>query len=238
MASITCGNCKSTHGSAAEVRACYRPTTARPAKTTPMWAKAKMNTNWSDPDSGRGEFPARRTEKMITRPQSDYIWDLTNEIAKLSGLPEIESTKDEFFQSMSEVTCKGASKVLDVLKDKAFELSSKKARTTPAGAPEVADGRYAIEQDGIIKFYKVDSPTEGKWAGRTFVKIQASEELHPIRNPAARKAILAEIAKDPKGAMLRYGQELGHCGHCGRTLTNDLSRELGIGPVCREKMGW
>jgi hypothetical protein len=50
----------------------------------------------------------------------------------------------------------------------------------------------------------------------------------------ARKIVDA----DPKVAMLRYGQELGQCGHCYRTLTNDESRAVGIGPVCRAKKGW
>jgi hypothetical protein len=29
----------------------------------------------------------------------------------------------------------------------------------------------------------------------------------------------------------------GRCGHCGRTLTEPESIDLGIGPVCREKLG-
>lgn len=36
-------------------------------------------------------------------------------------------------------------------------------------------------------------------------------------------------------AMLRFGRELGTCGHCGRDLTNEESRAAGIGPVCRTK---
>jgi uncharacterized protein DUF6011 len=35
--------------------------------------------------------------------------------------------------------------------------------------------------------------------------------------------------------MVRYGQELGECGHCGRTLTDEASRAAGIGPVCASK---
>lgn len=104
--------------------------------------------------------------------------------------------------------------------------------------PDVRGGRYAIERDGTLKFYKVDCPTEGRWAGRTFVSVQASDEYHPIRNSTERASILQQIAADPKAAMLRYGQEIGSCGHCGRTLTNEESREYGIGPICRGKMGW
>ena len=101
---------------------------------------------------------------------------------------------------------------------------------------DIKEGRYAIEVDGVVKFYKVDKPTEGRWSGYCFVKIQASDDLYPVRGAGA-KAVLAAIAVDPQAAMLRYGRELGSCGHCGRTLTNEDSRRLGIGPVCLGKMG-
>jgi hypothetical protein len=39
-------------------------------------------------------------------------------------------------------------------------------------------------------------------------------------------------------AAIRYGKELGRCGICNRTLTNNDSIALGIGPVCAEKVGW
>ena len=94
-------------------------------------------------------------------------------------------------------------------------------------------GRYAVDtEEGHLAFYRVDRPTEGKWAGYTFVKVQASDELHRVRGQAA-KAVLAKMAVDPTAAMLRYGQDIGECGHCGRTLTDETSRQLGIGPVCR-----
>lgn len=35
-----------------------------------------------------------------------------------------------------------------------------------------------------------------------------------------------------------YGVESHHCLICGKSLTNPESIELGIGPICRAKMGW
>lgn len=114
--------------------------------------------------------------------------------------------------------------------------------STPAAErfPEVIEGRYAVDTDeGHLAFYKVDRPTEGKWAGYVFVKVQASDDEHPIRGRAAADAILAKIAAaGVKAASERYGQELGSCSICGRTLTDETSRELGIGPVCRAATGW
>lgn len=108
--------------------------------------------------------------------------------------------------------------------------------------PRVADvpaGRYAVEgAAGVLRFYRVDRPTEGRWAGYVFVKMYLSDTLLPIKGKHQREEILRRIAEDPKEAMLRFGREIGQCGHCGRTLTNEESRAYGIGPVCREGMGW
>lgn len=52
-----------------------------------------------------------------------------------------------------------------------------------------------------------------------------------IRLGAVQK--LAAIALDPLTAATRYGKQTGICSCCGRLLTNLLSVELGIGPICR-----
>lgn len=106
-------------------------------------------------------------------------------------------------------------------------------QTAPATpAAEVADGRYAVEESGTLKFFKVKN---GRRPGFVFLDIQASDEWHAIRNVTRIREILALIAKDAKAAMIRYGQELGECGHCGRTLTDEASRAAGIGPICQGK---
>lgn len=47
---------------------------------------------------------------------------------------------------------------------------------------------------------------------------------------------LEKIAKNPEKAARRFGLEFKRCGICGRGLTNDTSRALGIGPICRERI--
>lgn len=46
------------------------------------------------------------------------------------------------------------------------------------------------------------------------------------------------IAAGPKESLLLYGQALGHCGHCNLELTNQESRDFGIGPTCRKNKEW
>jgi len=54
----------------------------------------------------------------------------------------------------------------------------------------------------------------------------------------AAKERLIEVAADPLAAAVAYGAKTGRCSCCGRILTNELSVELGIGPICRGKWGF
>jgi hypothetical protein len=100
-------------------------------------------------------------------------------------------------------------------------------------------GHYALlGQDDAWKFYKVDKPTEGRWAGYTFIKVQAGSEYHRLPSRATENNVLGRIAADPKRATIDYGHQLGRCGVCNRTLTNPDSIADGIGPICAAKMGW
>jgi len=109
---------------------------------------------------------------------------------------------------------------------------TKEVQETKAERPSVADGRYAVEHEGTLKFYKVKN---GRKAGFVFLDVQASDEWHSIRSPRRIDEILTLIAADELTAARRYGMELGKCSRCGRTLTDETSRAYGIGPDCRSK---
>lgn len=96
-------------------------------------------------------------------------------------------------------------------------------------------GRFAvrmIDEGGseVTKFYRVK-----QWNGRTYVDVQASDDLYPVKRPAALKMILSAIVADPEGSARLYGRALGECSRCGRTLTDETSRAYGMGPECRSK---
>ena len=89
--------------------------------------------------------------------------------------------------------------------------------------------RYAVEMDGTLKFYKIKQgqPTEAP----NFIDVQetSDEASTSIRNRASKDAIVAAIvAAGPDACMARYGQEIGACGHCGRTLTDALRGLVGL----------
>lgn len=102
----------------------------------------------------------------------------------------------------------------------------------------IPDGAYSITYNGHVKFFRVRSPKSGKWAGFTFVDVQAGDDFYPVKARNLRTLALDLIAADPAAASAAYGHLIGRCGICGRTLTNEESRAAGIGPVCAGRQGW
>lgn len=56
-------------------------------------------------------------------------------------------------------------------------------------------------------------------------------------SPEQANAIEAAL-NDPLAAAIAYGKRIGACSCCGLTLTNSVSIERGIGPICAEKFGF
>jgi len=115
----------------------------------------------------------------------------------------------------------------------------------PVSSIEVAAGRYCILDpfDALLgakrHFYQVDQPTKGRWVGYTFLKeihLRGSDNgERSIRDREEREKVLLAIAADAD-ALARYGRETGTCGCCHRTLTDPESVQLGIGPICRQRL--
>lgn len=101
---------------------------------------------------------------------------------------------------------------------------------------DIPTGYYALvgtEGSDDIKFYRVNHHK----SGRLYVNACASDERHPIRVWATRKAVLDGIrSMGWKESTALYGAKIGSCGRCHRTLTDATSRARGIGPDCWEKM--
>jgi hypothetical protein len=75
--------------------------------------------------------------------------------------------------------------------------------------------------------------------GETYLGKVLDGQFHPASacDEATRARVIA-VASDPHRAAKAYGVRTGSCSCCRRELTEKLSIELGIGPVCREKYGW
>jgi hypothetical protein len=140
-----------------------------------------------------------------------------------------------------------ASEVIDWLLKKPIRKASHDATIAAPVAEAVAiagptvskvpAGHYAVPSatgNNDLDFFRVDVPETGKYAGRTFVKRIVGG--HPEFNvPRSNVDLVLEriVAAGVDEAATKYGVEIGRCYVCNRTLTDDLSRSLGIGPHCR-----
>lgn len=132
-----------------------------------------------------------------------------------------------------------ASDIIGTLKELPWKP---KDQTPPAqkmgNLPTVADGYYAVHDsmnttNQPLSFFRVKN---GRY--RLFLDVFASDQRHPVYLLDHQKVVLEEIVKDPLGAAQAFGREMKRCGRCGRALTDETSRRIGIGPDCRQMDGW
>jgi hypothetical protein len=127
--------------------------------------------------------------------------------------------------------------------EKAFQIA--KARASRPGQMGVWTKPLPLHALGHTISFQPGS--EGsQWAGRIFVKL-GEKKLGQIKlgrffrydecSDAEAAAVVACMG-DPAAAAKAYGKAWSRCCVCGQTLTNDVSIENGIGPICAEKYGW
>ena len=91
--------------------------------------------------------------------------------------------------------------------------------TAPQAArPDVPAGHYATASrtgNNDLDFFRVDRPTEGRWAGYTFVKrVIGGHEDQRLDRTQSALALEAIAAAGPAAAGRLYGQEVGRCCRC------------------------
>lgn len=182
-----------------------------------------------------------------TQPQIKYLMDLIDELAQYVTGEEAEKMREGYRKMYRDRTLTRSSiseeiKGMYPLIKLAREVAEKRAEETGVKpkhtigsdlAGQVPAGRYAITgregQTIFVHVVKFDS-------GAFIVKQQVADDTHRVSKVVARQMLQKILDAGIEEASTRYGRELGICGVCGRTLTNEDSRQLGIGPVCRERL--
>jgi hypothetical protein len=233
MASITCrkGGTSHTHTSVQDVRDCYG-SSASPLASAPAGKYENLVNKQNGHVKPSGQFVGGGHPKSRLFDPADT-----------ADTPEREM--DARFAAMEAAQEQQAYAAKMQRDDKIFAgftdgtVSREISRALSVLEAQVPSGRYAIVAEGATKFYKIDKPKQGRWAGYVFIKVQASDEFHPVKNRNARVDVLhAIVSQGVQESMERYGRELGVCGHCSRTLTDPESIARGIGPICAGKLGW
>lgn len=178
--------------------------------------------------------PRDRTMQEVARSQRPATPGQRSYIEALLAERNTSGTKYEGWQpDWSKATLPLASQVIHYLSSLPRKSSSgSRWGSIPVGG--AGYGYYALEVEGETRFYRVERPSKGAHAGKTFVKAQASDALYPVPNFGE---VLSAIAADPEAAGLRYAAEIGKCSRCNRTLTDAESRARGLGPDCAAR-GW
>lgn len=204
----------------------------------------------------QGDYPVNprsgqqgTTLDRATAKQARYITDLLGH-AKLQpvGWEPEQMTKDSASQAITELKAylnrTGPLPRMPVahVGEPVVAGVGRPGLATPSGEPypDVPAGRYATKSltgNQDLDFWRVDRPTEGRWAGRTFVKrVIGGKPDSNVRGVTAREALNAILAMGVDESRTLFGTELGFCWKCGRHLTDETSRALGIGPDCRNRM--
>jgi len=183
------------------------------------------------PDWAGGPRVQHQHPDKATEPQVKWIKDMLN------SKDVDEAAADRLWKSLRiwedpeelGLTKSKASEIIDYLKKR----PRKPGAASPAkwaSYPDVPAGRYAVTNtEGELRFYQVWRPKDNPSVFRLYVLHGPDSSEVPFK---AQNAIMAKIQADIEGAMRTFGLEIGSCSVCGRRLTNRISRELGIGPVC------
>jgi len=167
------------------------------------------------------------TQEPATKPQIKYIAVLVKD----RDVPQPWLDRIEELIDSPELFTKGkAGEIISNLKKLPRHDNEVPDRSGNADRTNVPDGRYALQTgigDNDITFYRVS------WGhSRPFVHLLHGTDETELNLKSARETIKRILRSGPGDAAVLYGQRIGRCSQCGRRLTNRLSRELAIGPVC------
>lgn len=189
----------------------------------PDWAKPVTPKDAPDPN-------------MASPAQYNFINGLMEE----RDLSKLSDEQVAFLESDFAVNKGQASRIIELLLKQPRKPRERAISNTDPDLLALPAGRYAIENNqGELRFYKKWVSRDGK-LHRIYVQHGPDESsMHlPTQIAIAKKILAAGIRQ----CAIRYGMEIGECSNCGRRLTNRISRELGIGPICGGRMfgddGW
>lgn len=175
---------------------------------------------------------------------NNFFASLTSQISAGRGLSDTQTAAA--YSSMVKIKMKQAIKAEAVANGKTdaqvVDLSSIKRMFDNAAASGLK--RLAYRANGLVIS---PAAASGRNPGALYVKLEESGDyqgkvfentFHPTFSCTdATKAALNEIAANPGEAARLYGKKTGRCACCGKELTNAVSIEMGIGPICAGKWG-
>jgi hypothetical protein len=220
---IRCGHCKETHDTVAEVRACSQ--------------------EHSGLTAGQSKY------EHLSAGQANYLRSLLSQFRLgLVGGVTPETASYEFgrrvLEGLIDARRNRATGKDFVLPEGVFHLThvnepDERTMTHPP-MPDVPQGYYAVPDwtgREELKFVFVKDGKD-KWAGRKFSKLIVGGHPELSMSPKeTRRALTAILKFGIENAGILYGQKIGQCYNCNRSLTKKASRVLSLGRHCAELKG-
>lgn len=168
----------------------------------------------------------RQNNDGLARPASEkqiaFARSLAEQVHGPDNAPEFLAAHEE---EGTFLDSKATSLLIDAL------LAAPKAPRKVEDAPKMPDsGYYCAEYLGVLRFYAV-KPGKGKWEGRVWLNRFRSDFQDRVGREEQR-VVVAAILADPIAAREQFARETVHCFRCGRKLTDQASRDRGVGPEC------
>jgi hypothetical protein len=174
------------------------------------------------------------TQDPATPPQKNYI----------KGLIESRDVPADWLLRIKELEeadgglKKGdAGKIINALKQRPVKLGQDDRSKNSPTLKDVPVGRYAVQagnDDNDISFYRVKDVHGGsgrKGGYRLLLQIAGPNET-PMRHLQVQAVVKSIIRAGIGNSAALYGHKIKRCSKCHTRITNRVSRELGIGPVC------
>lgn len=194
------------------------------------------DANW---DGFAAEHPALAAWMLASRERFPFAASLEEAVRKYGDLTER--------QLAAAQKCVDASRA----RQEAREAAIAQAPEVSLGAVERAF--YNARQAGIRRpkltlgdLKLAPAPETGRNAGAIYVtsgeqylgKVAGGKFLRSRDCSDAQVAEIQALAADPLAAAVAHGKRYGSCAVCSRELSDPVSVERGIGPICAGRFGW
>jgi len=179
------------------------------------------------------------TQEAATKPQCNFIANLIED----REVPPLWLVRIKNYIEEEGGLKKGkASEIIGALRGLPFKNKSefqgqKQDRSKAPHIRDIPPGRYCVqtgEDSNDLGFFRVKERTAQNDSSKKYkimLRIAGPQE-HFIRGEEAAKIVKLIVRAGVGEAATRYGHEVGRCSICHTRITNRVSRELGIGPVC------
>ena len=180
----------------------------------------------------------KQTRREYETKPPDWTQDpaTDRQIGFITGLVRSREIPVSWLERIKELTDAGlkkgdAGKIISELKKLPLKPGQDDRSLNKPTIADIPPGRYAVPvgDKNDISFYRVK---ENKEKTGKYLLVIAGPNEHFISGPPMQEAVKRIVRFGIGDAAVLYGQKVGRCSQCHIRITNRISRELGIGPVC------